>query len=382
MSSIPRLLAALAFPLLTLAGCLDDADPREVPVDVFLDPWADMPPVPESAAQVDIAGLDACPAAPEIHAPIQIHGDEAFAAHANGIVAGAGTPDQPYVICGWEIVPVGGHGIDLRDTTAHVVIAQNRIHDAVFELKTYLDLGVATEDRRLQGGIHLLNVANVRVIDNVIVNNHPYVQLYPPTIPSGSLTPGIDGFTIERSNNLTIARNVVTDNSGMGLRLRLSHDVVVAENVFERNHLYGAGLYDAVNVWIHANTFVDHGSVTSLSIRNSPDVLVTRNTLNNPESRFAISISDGSHRAEILGNRIDNTEQALRVRLSVGVHVHGNDVGPNAAIGLGTEESAVDARFNWWGCPLGPDEDHCSSVQGSALVAPWAESALGFARTR
>jgi len=77
--------------------------------------------------------------------PIYIHGNAAFTCE-NGVVAGCGTPDDPFIIEGWIIdSPPTDYGITLDHTTAYVVI-----RDCVVE--------------RAQGaGITLNCVANARI---------------------------------------------------------------------------------------------------------------------------------------------------------------------------------------------------------------------------
>lgn len=67
----------------------------------------------------------------EPHEPILIETDEAFTAD-NGVVAGSGTADDPYLIAGWEIrggdtnaIKIGG----VPGTTAHVVIENVRVSE-------------------------------------------------------------------------------------------------------------------------------------------------------------------------------------------------------------------------------------------------------------
>ncbi len=53
--------------------------------------------------------------------PIYITSDSDFVPE-NGVVAGSGTPDDPYVIEGWEINATLSNGIDIRNTRSYVVI--------------------------------------------------------------------------------------------------------------------------------------------------------------------------------------------------------------------------------------------------------------------
>jgi hypothetical protein len=53
--------------------------------------------------------------------PIYIDGDDNFTS-VNGVVAGSGTPEDPYAIENWEIYAWNANGIEVRNTTAYFVI--------------------------------------------------------------------------------------------------------------------------------------------------------------------------------------------------------------------------------------------------------------------
>jgi parallel beta-helix repeat protein len=77
--------------------------------------------------------------------PIYIHGNEAFTCE-NGVIAGRGTAEDPFIIEGWHIDnPPTDYGIYLDHTTAYVVIR-----------------GCLVE-RAQEAGIYLNSVANARV---------------------------------------------------------------------------------------------------------------------------------------------------------------------------------------------------------------------------
>ncbi len=60
------------------------------------------------------------------HTPIVIASDVDFTPE-NGVVGGSGTPEDPYIIAGWEIDAGSGTGIAIRDTSAHFVIRDCRV---------------------------------------------------------------------------------------------------------------------------------------------------------------------------------------------------------------------------------------------------------------
>jgi len=87
------------------------------------------------------------------HKPIEIIGNEGFT-RENGVVAGSGTPDDPYIIEGWEIDASGNrYGIVIVNTTAYFIIRNCEIHGAIL------------------AGILLVNVTNGKIIGNTLANN-------------------------------------------------------------------------------------------------------------------------------------------------------------------------------------------------------------------
>ena len=59
----------------------------------------------------------------DVRGPIVILGDADFTPE-NGVVSGTGTPDDPYIIAGWEIVAAPGelYGVRVENTTAAFVL--------------------------------------------------------------------------------------------------------------------------------------------------------------------------------------------------------------------------------------------------------------------
>jgi parallel beta-helix repeat protein len=62
------------------------------------------------------------------HNPILIDGNAGFTP-ANGVIAGLGTENNPYVVEGWDINASSAHGIEVRSTTAYFIIRNCYIHD-------------------------------------------------------------------------------------------------------------------------------------------------------------------------------------------------------------------------------------------------------------
>ncbi|MGC9530538.1 MAG: right-handed parallel beta-helix repeat-containing protein [Candidatus Bipolaricaulaceae bacterium] len=107
------------------------------------------------------------------HDPIFIYGDEDFT-WANGVVAGSGTADDPYVISGWSIDTLGyDYGIYIDHTTAHFVIRNCHVRYPQERAGIFIS---AVEGGRIEGcavyggrvGIQLLSTSGMVITGNAI----------------------------------------------------------------------------------------------------------------------------------------------------------------------------------------------------------------------
>ncbi len=112
------------------------------------------------------------------HGPIYIDSDSQFDSK-HGVVGGSGTPDDPYIISGWDISTSGYNkvqdAITIIGTSAHFVIKYCYIHDS-------------------GGGIVLIKV-----------------------------------------NRATISNNQISNNSGTGIYLRYAYKNTIKDNIISSN---------------------------------------------------------------------------------------------------------------------------------------------------
>ena len=80
-----------------------------------------------SSFAVVLTSVPAKTTAFNLREPILITSDTEFTAE-NGVVAGSGTANDPYIIAGWEISIIEGNGIFITGTTAHFVISECHIN--------------------------------------------------------------------------------------------------------------------------------------------------------------------------------------------------------------------------------------------------------------
>lgn len=96
------------------------------------------------------------------HDPISINGNEEFLPD-NGVTSGAGTPESPYVIDGWEIQADLIGGIAVRDTDAAFIIRNVYVHG---------------DPIRSNAAISLSNVSGGRIISSVLSDTLIAINVY------------------------------------------------------------------------------------------------------------------------------------------------------------------------------------------------------------
>lgn len=266
--------------------------------------------------------------------PIFIEGNGGFT-RENGIVGGAGTPGDPYIIEGWEIEAISSAGILIRDTYAHFVIQSVHINSTV---------------RSFGGpnGIHLLNVTNGRVsssnLSGLGTNGVAVSSSSAITISNNSVSSNLNaGIAIETSTRITITGNMAFENyagisvtgsssfvsitsndlsenffgvqlrgkasAGAATRLR---DVTVSANNVSLNSR-GIDLRHVHDSVIQENNFTNSG----VSLSGSTNVVIEQNVV--VENKAGIVIS-GSATISVGHNRVSN----IVLSSSTGVAVYGN----------------------------------------------------------
>ena len=133
-------------------------------------------------------------------APILIVGNENFTP-ANGVVAGSGTENDPYIIENWDISAENANGIWIKNTTAYFVIRNVHVHDGWVNYKY---------------GIYFENVMNGRAENARVENN---------TVGIGLLV----------SDNNLIYHNNIVRNDNVGIYLGGSDNNRIYHNNFINN---------------------------------------------------------------------------------------------------------------------------------------------------
>ncbi|MEM3445093.1 MAG: NosD domain-containing protein [Thermoplasmata archaeon] len=185
------------------------------------------------------------------HAPIHINGDSEFTL-ATGVVAGSGTPEDPYIIEGWEIDANGGsYSIWIENTTVNFVIKNCVLRNATNTASPPHGTGIA-----------FTNVKNGRIEGNEVTGNSMGIRL---ALSTNNSIRGVNasgnslyGITLYSSPENTVGENSVTGNE-YGIYLSFSNNTTIINNTISGNSRYGIYLSSSLNTTISGNILSDDG---------------------------------------------------------------------------------------------------------------------------
>jgi nitrous oxidase accessory protein NosD len=159
-----------------------------------------------------VAGYGSMP-----HDPISILADDAFTTE-NGVIAGKGTADSPYVIAGWTIEARTGVGIRIEATSAHVLIRDCKI----------------AGDRRRGIGVLVAGTAPIRVAESDFIDLRTGVFVYRnprASVDANRFTNCHRGVEASESDGVVVRGNTFVDPREHGAFLWRCHEAVVECNV-------------------------------------------------------------------------------------------------------------------------------------------------------
>lgn len=358
----------------------------------------------------------------QVHPSIHIFGDEDLDPTLNplnGVRFGNGTAEDPYVIRDWYILKSTGYGIQLVNTSAHVlienvVVDRSTVPGAGIGLEgvenvTIQDLAVPTD----RTGIHAEDVAHLRVRDASLggFDNHPDRALANPSLWFGLILKRgedvhVTNVSIDdadrpifvgesgdvRFEELHVTRayssNLITGTDGITVAHSLMENqtiwyhgnhtnITLLENVFRANRsgsgLLGGGssTFDAhvEEVYLCGNVF--EGMVFGSDIGSADHVVARHNRFLHNQAGPDIRALE---RIEFHGNEIRNATTLKAVLLAPEIDAHKNSIVSDEAFIMNTPDG--DARDNWWGSVDGPSEDGPGSgtqlrIAGNTTFEPW-----------
>lgn len=166
-----------------------------------------------------------------------------------------------------------------------------------------------------------------------------------------------------------------------------------ASLIGNRIHDTGCGveLRGDLHAEVRGNTIEtdDHG----LSVEGTDDLQATRNRIDGPHEGVMLedseaNLSENAVRNASVGIQLDGSnanlslnrihENGVGIRVKVGdasdPRLRNNSFEANGEAALANEQSrSVDARWNWWGHPDGPNQPGGETVEGPVDVDPWRE---------
>ena len=141
--------------------------------------------------------------------PIYIYGDDAFT-YENGVIAGSGRADDPYVIEGWRIMPSrADYGIYVDHTTSHFVVRNcviEQARSAAVSFNTVCHGRVENcQLTRNETAVLLVNANSNEVLGNLIAGNRYGVVMAADSrnntiSENGFMDNGLGGLDSERRN--------------------------------------------------------------------------------------------------------------------------------------------------------------------------------------
>lgn len=206
--------------------------------------------------------IPSAPAAGE-HAPILIESNSDFTS-SNGVVSGAGTEFDPYIIRGWNIEAPGGTAIEIHSTSSWFVIDSVVVHSSV-------------------NGIYLHDLTNATITSSVLFENEFSISVHrsPGCAILGNqvsalyfgIVAGIaDGYLVRgnwatitdegapiavgMSNNSMVEENTITGDRGNGIYIVECADTVVRSNAVGES---GCLVEDSVNCSFWENELTRSG---------------------------------------------------------------------------------------------------------------------------
>ena len=240
-----------------------------------------------------------------LRTPIVIDGDGDFTA-ANGVVGGAGSEADPYVISGWEIRVTTGSGMTVSNTISHFVISDVHVNATY----TFVDQ---------QYAVYMYNVSNGQVKDSLL-NNTPY------------------GVHVELSKNCSVHHNQIYSCNRKAVEMASCDRVnVVGNDILAANGVMASII---TNSTVSLNTFSFTEMAVSLS--DAADIVVRQNRM--LSCGYAVMVS-GGRGIVITGNNATDGFYGVYLFTCWDVNVSGNDISRSSASGISSSGEPTNVTF-------------------------------------
>jgi parallel beta-helix repeat protein len=301
------------------------------------------------AATLAVASPSPPPGPFQPHAPIAITGDAGFTA-ANGVVAGTGAPNDPYVIAGWSISASGSVGISITNVTKAFAIRNNSIAARVdVQLFAMAVVGVVQDNQLTTMGTAVsVQNADALVLDNSIGgdlslgSSNVGVSL----VNSNSLVQGnafvYAPFAIQASHGSpTIRCNDIHDDSVLaGISVTATTNATIDCNTLTSCQTAIVSL-NAIGTVIVNNTMSE--CKVGLQVTLTKDAIVVNNTVRDSfGTQVAFSHVSGNFSSNVI---VDGQANAVIMDQSPMI-VSNNTIEDNLGVGLWLQNTAADVSAN------------------------------------
>jgi parallel beta-helix repeat protein len=272
------------------------------------------------------------------------------------------TPDNPYVIKGYEITNPGGPCIQIKNVE-HVIIRENYIHDCGIEISEEIQEKIKNSgDARLAmmnapdktGGINVFNPLTIEISNNNIINNDYGIRVagYDQKIESANIYDNIvhsnhrsHFIWVQKADNVNIYNNDVRDNG-----LFIANEALV--EAFEKGEDYGDGRSQGIitdicnHVKIFNNTVINSSSDGIAAVGDNDDLVEDIEIFNNIVIRNAeqgiwiVAAKDGKIHHNIVRentHRIDTTGGSSGIMFEGDVsnfEIFSNNISYNDMVGV------------------------------------------------
>ncbi|MCK5291173.1 MAG: right-handed parallel beta-helix repeat-containing protein [Thermoplasmata archaeon] len=183
------------------------------------------------------------------HGPIYIYSNADFTP-ANGVTGGSGTPSDPFIIEGWEIIsPWPAGAIRIETTDVHFIIRNVSVFLKAGPVVSFKEVENGRIENSVVSGdiseIFIGRCNNFKVVNNSVFGGHPlhggsgiYVTQSNNTVVTGNTVvhtgPSVD-VNFDTTFNSTVVGNHLT-GSKTGLELFYARDMIVSDNTISVSH--------------------------------------------------------------------------------------------------------------------------------------------------
>ncbi len=253
------------------------------------------------------------------HSTIKINDDSDFT-YENGVIAGSGTKDDPYIIAGWDIDAHGkGNAIYIGNTKKYFIVRNCYLHNASYHSWPY----------SIGAGITLYRVRNGTIRDNLIDDNRR-------------------GIYFDSSDSNTIEGNIIDNNSNYGIYIEYSSKNIISNNTLKNNDIgiYVEGTYNEIQgndmwnngIFLYNNyhTLTTQNISTTNTVNGKTVYYYKNANMNNvsvPADAGQVLLGNVSHL--ILKNlKIENASVGIEIGYSKHIVIRNCDIRNNSISGI------------------------------------------------